>query len=349
MTPDQPLLTFRDVVVTPYSNLLWVGPQRGVHIGGPHWPDFSEQRAARHQREGQPVDEEPAPNPARGRLAGRWAWAGPICAHFGHQIIEFSMRLMPTLTHDRDVRFLFAVPPSGRYGTIAATPPYFRAILDWFGITPARCHVTTTPLLVEELVVAPQAEQLGGPVPKAEHLDAMDRHTLEQLGTRERQGAVYVSRAGVATRFAGEDVLESALSASGVEVIRPETLPLRAQLRTYASAQLLIFAEGSAPYASALLGRSLGDVVVLNRRPGAHLGLASLRPRATSLRYCDVVREFLAGRNWRGERVKHAGLTVLDEDALLETFDALELPVRRHWDSARYAARCDQDVKAANG
>src|SRR5690242_5606502 len=44
------MLTFRNVVVAPYTDLLLVGPQRAVHRGGPAWPDFDNQRDARHQR-----------------------------------------------------------------------------------------------------------------------------------------------------------------------------------------------------------------------------------------------------------------------------------------------------------
>ena len=342
------MLTFSDVLVTPYSNLLLVGPQRGVHVGGPRWPDFDNQGAARHQRAGEPVDDEPEWAPSTNRLAGTWAWAGPISSHFGHQVIEFSMRLMPTLAQRGDARFLFAVPPSGRYGTVAEAPPFVRATLDWFGIAAARCHIVTAPVVVDELVVAPQAEQLGGPGPSSGHLDLMDDHTRRRLGELERRGVVYVSRAGVATRFAGEDVIESALRAADVDVVRPETLPLCEQLRIYGSAELVIFAEGSALYATALMGRSLGDVVVINRRPGAHLALPTMRPRSSTLRYCDVVRDFLPGRNWRGERVEHAGLTLLDEERLLAVFDDLDIPLRKHWAAERYAFRCDEDTQVYN-
>jgi hypothetical protein len=337
------MLTFRNVVVAPYTDLLLVGPQRAVHRGGPAWPDFDNQRDARHQRGGEPVDAEPDAVHADEHLAGAWAWSGPISSHFGHQVIEFSMRLVPTLAADPAARFLFAVPPSGRHPSVAEAPPFFRAILEWFGISGERCRVVTAPVRVDELRVVAQAEQLGGPGPASAHLDRMDAFRRVPATHDLSDATVYVSRAGLPARFAGERSLEEGLVAAGVTVMRPEQLALADQLRIYASARQLVFAEGSALYALALMGRTPSDIVVLNRRPGGYLGQPSLRPRANSLRYHNAIRELIPGRNWRGEPVTHAGLTLLDEDALLDIFDRLDIPLRRHWNARRFAEQCADD------
>ena len=50
-----------------------------------------------------------------------------------------------------------------------------------------------------------------------------------------RSGAVYVSRAGMHARLAGEAYLEQVMRDAGVHVIRPETLPLPLQLEAYAT------------------------------------------------------------------------------------------------------------------
>jgi hypothetical protein len=341
--------TFHDVLVTPFSDLLRVGPRRCVHRGGPHWPDFESQYEARHQRGGACVDDEPEWQAAQHRLTGSWAWAGPISAHFGHQLLEFSTRLVPTLAEEPDARFLFSVPPSGRFGSMDATPTFFREMLDWFGIDPARCHIVTAPTVVDELSVAAQSEQLGGTGPAESHLDRMDALSYRRFGLPERRDAVYVSRAGLSTRFCAETLLEDALAACGVHVVRPETLPLARQLETYASARLLIFAEGSAMHGPLLLGRSLADVVVLTRRPGWRLAARSLTPRARSLQYFDAVEELIPGRNWRGEPVVWAGLTILDDQMLLDVFDSLDVPVRRHWDARRYADCRTEELQTHRG
>jgi len=234
--PPIDMLTFRDVVIMPYSDLLTVGPARVCHRGGPLWPDFERQRGARHQRHGEPVDHEPEGQPANKRLSGTWAWAGPISGHFGHQVVEFSMRLMPTLASNPSARFLFGAAPSGRPRSIYDAPQVLKEILDWFGMPWARCHVVTGPVVVDELVVAPQSEQLGGPGPNDHHLDLMDALVHRRLGDLLRRDKVYVSRAGMSSRFAGEASLEEGLARCGVHIIRPETLPLAEQLQIYASA-----------------------------------------------------------------------------------------------------------------
>jgi Glycosyltransferase 61 len=340
------LLSFPNVLVTPYSDLLRAGPDHLDHRGGPHWPDFDRQQAARHRRRGEPADHEPRCQPPGGRLRGTWAWAGPICTHFGHQILEFSMRLAPTLATVPGARFLFAADPTGHPTSVDEAPRFFQAVLDWFDIAPARCHVVTHAVTVDELVVAPQAEQLGGPGPSRQHLDLMDSHTDRRLGHFARRGTVYVSRAGMPARFAGEGFLEKELVRCGVSVIRPETMSLADQLRTYAASEQLIFAEGSALYGPLLMGRSLADVVVLKRFREGRLAKPMLEPRALSLRYHQTIRGLMPGRTRSGRMTDFAGIALLDEEALMDIFDALEIPLRRHWDSRQYAESRDDDIEA---
>ncbi len=337
------MLSFGNVLVTPYTDLLQAGFDHLTHRGGPHWPDFDAQYEARHRRRDQPVDHEPAWQPPKLRLTGTWAWAGPITAHFGHQILEFSMRLVPTLAEHPDARFLFGVTSFAPFQTIESAPEFFKAILDWFDIPLDRCRVVNTPALVDELTVVPQAEQLGGPGPTSEHLDVMESRTNARLADLRRRGVVYVSRAAQMERFAGERAIEDALRRCGVEVVRPETLPLIEQLRVYAAAELLVFAEGSAMYGPLLTGRSLADVAVLCRRPGFHLASRFLQPRAKSLRYVEAIKELKPGTVFPARQVS---LTMLDEEALLGAFDELGIAVRRHWDARAYAEYCREDVEA---
>jgi Glycosyltransferase 61 len=339
------LLSFRNVLVTPYSDLLQAGPDHLLHRGGPHWPDFDRQHEARHCRRGKPADHEPRREAPRDRLLGTWAWAGPICTHFGHQILEFSMRLAPTLASEPGARFLFAPGLNGHPRLVDESPRFFKDVLHWFGIPPTRCHVITGPATVDELVVAPQAEQLGGPGPSRRHLNLMDVHTLQRFGDVRRCGSVYVSRAGMSARFAGEAFLEEVLAQCGVTVVRPETMPLVDQLRVYRSAERLIFTEGSALYGPLLMGRSLADVVVLKRFHVGALAKPMLERRAQSLRYYDMISDLIPGRARSGRLAEFAGMAVLDEEALLETFDSFDIPLRSHWDSRRYADLRDEDVE----
>jgi Glycosyltransferase 61 len=340
------LLSFPNVLVTPYSDLLRTGQDQLDHRGGPHWPDFDRQQAARHRRRGEPADHEPKWQRSDCRLHGTWAWAGPICTHFGHQILEFSMRLAPTLANVPGARFLFAADPTGRPTSVDQAPRFFQAVLDWFDIAPKQCHIVTNAVTVDELIVAPQSEQLGGPGPSRQHLDMMDVHTDRRFGQVGRRGAVYVSRAGMPARFAGEGTLEKVLVRCGVSVIRPETMSLEDQLRIYAASEQLIFAEGSALYGPLLMGRSLADVVVLKRFREGRLGKPMLEPRALSLRYYQTIQSIMPGRTRSGRITDFAGITLLDEEAVLEIFESFDVPLRRHWDSRQYAEARDGDIDA---
>lgn len=175
-------------------------------------------------------------------------WGGPISHHFGHQIADYSNRLLRAVIELPDLPVAFATKPEYGMTTIDEAPRYFRQILDWFGLDRSRRRLITGPSIADELVVFPQAEQLPQPGPSIATLDRLDALSHRRLGdcSRASGGTIYVSRAGHISRFAGEAYLEKALEAAGVTVIRPETLELAAQLRRYHDAERLLFAEGSA-------------------------------------------------------------------------------------------------------
>src|SRR5262245_20620934 len=99
------LSVFADVLVTPYTSMVSAGG-RGYE-GGPHWPNFAAQREVRQCSSGRPSDRQPpAPDGPVLRLAGRFAWGGGIVPHFGHQLVDHSMRLVPTLIAEPDISFV---------------------------------------------------------------------------------------------------------------------------------------------------------------------------------------------------------------------------------------------------
>ena len=103
------LLSFRDVVVTPYTDLLQFS-QGEYHRGGPRWPDWDRQTVARQCRYGKPDDTEPPEAEPTARLGGPLAWGGAVTSVFGHQIADFSTRLLPTLDEVPDARFAYSMP-----------------------------------------------------------------------------------------------------------------------------------------------------------------------------------------------------------------------------------------------
>lgn len=323
---------FTDVVVSPFTELLDVQWGGSEHRGGPLWPDWASQTSARHCQGGVPIDEEPDPTEPATTIEGALAWGGPITRHFGHQMVDFSMRLLPTVDAAPGTTIVFATHPRESIGSLEAAPPFFALILDWLGIPQHATLLIQQPTLVRELIVLPQAEQHYGPGPTDAHLDRLDRLTSQQLPSLERVDAVYVSRAGQHARFAGEQYMEDAFRSAGATVVRPEALTLAEQLRTYAAADLLVFAEGSALHAPNLLGRALGDVVVINRRAGKTRAVESLTPRARSVTYLDTVGGVIHGLRPSGAPAIEAGLTTLDLGPLVAGISGFIRGFEKHID-----------------
>src|SRR5688572_16074608 len=183
--------SFEGVVVAPFTELLERPAGRSEHRGGPAWPDFAHQVAARHWRGSRRFDVEPEVAVPTDRLAGRHAWAGPIVNHFGHQVAEFSMRIVPTLARWPEASFLFAAHPRAGLRRMEDVPAFVRGILEWFGVPLSATRLITTPTMIDELVVCRQAEVMDGSLPDASHLDRMDELALRRLGRPRRHGVVY--------------------------------------------------------------------------------------------------------------------------------------------------------------
>jgi glycosyl transferase family 61 len=340
--PRLALLSFRGVVVTPYTDLLGRPLGQKVHRGGPRWPDWPSQTAARHCRRGTPVDDEPPEGEPSTTLPGPLAWGGAITTHFGHQIADFSTRLLPTLAEMPDARFAFSMHRnlSDRFSSWENTPDYFRQVLEWYGISRDRVELIAEPTLVERLLVAPQAEQQPEPGPEPWYLDLLDAHTRSRFGEVRKSGLLYASRAGTAARFAGEAYLERALVQAGFRALRPETVPVEEKLRQFVEADRLVIPSGSAIHIGQLMGRVLGDVMVVTRRAGGHLGRALLEPRARSLRYVDAVRGVVLGLNEIGNLNRGRGLSILDPEALQAA-----LPIGDIWDTDEFEAAVEADAR----
>jgi hypothetical protein len=339
-TVVQPPLHFRDVVVSPYTELLNIFTGGSDHKGGPAWPDWDSQTLARHCRLGVPADIEPDPVAPVATIDGPVAWGGPVTRHFGHQIADFSMRLLPTARALPGVPVAFASHPRFEVAS-GAFPDFFGSILDWFEIPRRDVIFISEPTLIRHLIVLPQIEQLERPGPDSAGLDMLDALVERRIGTLAKRGTVYVSRAAQVARFAGEEYLETALAASGVTILRPENIQLIEQLRTYASADVLIFAEGSALFALRLLGRGLGDVVVINRRETPTSGFKfcekSLEPRVQSLTYVDARLGLVHPLRPSGMPATEYGLAFLDPRTLLEALSPFGLEVNLELDVYRRA------------
>ncbi len=340
--------TFRGVVVVPYTQLLDRWNDGDWHRGGPIWPHWESQVGARHCRAGKPIDVPPDAPEGVPDHVDALAWGGGIDPVFGHQIADFSARLLATMLARPELPIAFATKPEFGWRTIDEAPGFFRAILDWFGLPSERVHIVNEPTIVGELFVAPQAEQLYGPGPDAAYLEALDELTVRRLGEPPAGSDVplYVSRAGISTPFAGEAYLERALEAAGARVMRPESHALLTQIRTYRDSRHIIYAEGSALHTLQLLGHIDTQVDVLVRRPGVRVAEASLAPRVRGLTYVEGTEHLLHSLAPSGRQSHHRGLPLLREDDIPAMFGRLGVDLAGHWDAAAFRRSRDEAVLA---
>lgn len=334
-----PVASFEDVTVYPTQDML--KPPFMLFRGGPDWPRFWLRRRPRTCRFTPAI-----PFDLRPRRVGAVSvaseasgiWCGPVCQHFGHAIATFGMRLPLIARLSGDEPVVFSARPG------EAPPAFFAPMLAHFGIAAARVLIVTTPTVFRRLSVVPQGERKSGGGPGAAHLDLLD--TLAGPPPAPDGSRLYVSRAGMwKGKIAGELHLEKALADLGYASFRPENLPLDQQLAAYRRASHLVFAEGSALHALQLLGRVKADVTVVVRRRGTRLARAAIGARAASLGYVDAARGLVRGLDAKGRPQPSAGMTIVDDDALVAGFERLGIPLGAQWNRHAFRAQQAEDLR----
>ena len=333
------MMRFRDVVVQMHN---------GRTNPGAAWPDFETQYHARHLQGGRPVC---APPPeVSGTIepvSKPCAFLGAHDGHFGHFVAETAPRLPQTLAElPEDTPLVF----SARMDLSPDTAhPAFLEVLRWLGAAPERLRFVNRPTRFRDLSIAAQGEHLGSAAPPLEYL----RH-LEDIARRNGlhpapETVLYVSRARLSPELAGhagEAYLDACLEALGVAVLHPETTPLPEQLRAYAKARTLIFAEGSAAHGRQLLGRIDQHIAILVRRPGQLMAMDALTARSSRLDHVAATRAELRFKNQSGRRWPHSTMSLYDVPRLLNWFDSIGVPLRRVWDPDHYAEARDARILA---
>lgn len=339
-------MEFENTLVVPFTHLLGGHDAKGkCHVGGPIWTDWDKQISARHCRGGVPCDAQPLSTTSSLIITEPTVWAGPIAWMFGHQVADFSTRIARSIDQWPKANILFGVPPKCEYWSFHQLPGFFREIVAWFGIPMERLKLLKQPAVFRKLFVTPQGEQLGGPGPDEKYLDRLDSIVNKKFSLKNGTGApLYVSRAAQIGRVAGENYLEGVLLRTGCSVIRPEALPLDAQLSAYINAERLIFSEGSAVHGVQLMGRLNKPIDIIQRRPGSRIANYSLGKRTPSLRYHNVIRQMVSGL-WRdGVPALDVGIAIPHEEALISFFESLGLPVSRAWSTACFQEAVSSDV-----
>lgn len=297
--------TFRDVVVVPFAELLLASDRE--HKGGPIWPDWPDEDHLGywHSSTYGRADTRPdSPTSFHEATGASFFWIGAVYNHFGHQIRDFSSRIIGSVTADPQATLVYATA-AGRRGA----PAWFWSINEWFGVPRERICVVTEPTRFSRLSVVPQPEWAGvnsrNLDPDAEYLSALTSHADRRIGRVVRSGTIFVSRSGLAPdhNLLGEAELDRYFRRNGHQVMHPERLPLADQLSAYVGAEHLLFSGGSAIHGLQLLGRNVAEVTVVRRSPDAPDYTAVLASRAASSREVDAVATVITFRG----RVPGAG------------------------------------------
>lgn len=336
------------VRVVPYTDLFRAPLGKSYHQGGPIWSDWPNAGFARHHTHGRRCDMPPPHQDPTAQLTdGNLFWGGAICHHFGHQIMDFSMRILGSCAAHPSASLLFSRLPG------APIPPFFKSILDWFEVEPARVRVIDAPIRAQTLHIVPQAEQThrgtepaGVVGPSAAYLDLMDRFIAQKrlpLGTETRP--VFLTRAGVQLPLAGEAYIAWAAQQCGAIVVRPEQLPLAEQMALILAARTLIITEGSAFHLLSLAGRQFHTLDVLVRRPSQQTANAALTPRCNALAYVDLLDGCLCGLTPKGRPFEHGGLPIPGERQVIERFGRHGVDLRRVWSHDDFADAVERDVR----
>ena len=309
-------------------------------MGGPLWPEFENQITARHCRAGRPFDIKPTYELAKATVNTPSIWLGPACTHFGHQIYDFSGRILHSLRESHEENLLIGLRTGNH-----SLPPIQLAILDWYGINIKRVKVINTPIIYKELHVFPQEEQ---PLmrPKDSYLDSLQIITHRNLpDIKQTEEILYISRSKIHAHMAGESYIEDLMKLSGIKIVHPELLSLKQQLSYYYKAGTLIFSEGSALHGLQLLGRIKANVIIINRRPRSNLGLVDFLPdRVNSLNYIDAVKDLITSYKITGMPALAFGISIINHELLLDELKNYGVNLYKNFNYATYMKAVKKDI-----
>ncbi len=240
------------------------------------------------------------------RIKGIWLYAGPIYKHFGHCMAESFHRLWPLMVNKKlSLKgLLFLGENNDCNDNKNQLLDYQREVIDHLELTSFELRVCTKPLLVDKLLIASQASTLG-PLsePCDQYIDMLTNYN--PLPKKELcSKSFYISRTKLSStsRLIGEKLLEKKLKEFGYQIIYPELISLSQQLEVYASAERLVFCEGSAVHGLEILGRVKAKIDLISRG-----GLGSKRLKTMQ----SVLRKRSSGLIIHDKITRHPPLTCM--------------------------------------
>lgn len=334
------LTLFTQIPVVPVTRV-----HQHVALGGPIWPTFTEQTWVRHCRDRKPWDNKPDLPERLRPMAGPAVWGGFLDSHFGHFVADHLPRLAFALQERPGDVYLFTVDPGMTRDRLG---PWVWQVFDWIGLPQDKVHLVTEGLYVAQLRVAPQAEMLSQVPPAQGYLDIVATWARDTIPVATP--TLYVSRQDVPQLggggHAGETYLVGLLKRLGVVVLDPAKAEIAQQMASYAGAERLIFAEGSALHGRQLLAWLPQQINVLRRRPDKVMAQAALTPRCARLTYHDVIAGRLMAYWKSGKARPDPALGLYDVAALFQVFRGFDIDLAAHWNPVAFAGAAREDIAA---
>lgn len=196
-------------------------------------------------------------------------YAGRFYAHFGHFLLESVPSLYQAAPHAETIA---CHPNPATWQPVWITARFRGFLLEALGIAAERIHLIQQPTHFAKLIVPPLE---AGPVTRAVGpnyiaASAKIREYALAHGPAHDAQRIYLSRrmftGGSYRALENEAALEEMLARHGFSIVIPEQLPIEEQIRTIASAELVVGVDGSALHLCGFMHAG-GAVLIIETRP----------------------------------------------------------------------------------
>lgn len=203
-----------------------------------------------------------------------YIYGGPLIPHYGHFILSSMSRLWAIPQRlSKDTMIVFHADHS--LETLLqseAYAPLLGLTLERLGLTLENSMVLNHPARISRMIVpaASVCEQSFAYPAFAEICHSIGHADID-AHRRVEHRPIYFTKTGLrsgVTRLSGECELEAALQAKGVEIVRPETLPLTEQIKLFSQKRTFMGVLGSAFHTS-IFAPPVGRSIILS--PGGYV------------------------------------------------------------------------------
>ena len=215
-------------------------------------------------------------------------YGGPLTPHYGHFLCSTLSRLW-LIARDGLAGRRVVFHGGGRFADLLRDRPFIGVLLGALGLDPQAVVVLRRPTRLDRLVI---------PRPSFQEQDFASRaylHVADLVGEklagalpRDRAGPVYLTKTGLeegVRRVENEGIIESVLREGGVEIVRPEALPLSEQIGLFRRRRV-VAGTGGSQFHTAVFAEGLSRNVCLSMLPSVNSNTVLFdRLRGQSTRY----------------------------------------------------------------